>query len=158
MKPYLCVTFAYAVFGILWIFFSDRLVEALTDTIATFTFLQTMKGWSFVVLSSGLLLLVTKRACDGQLRTEREKLAVFHKTVDGSCHILLNYLNQMQLVTLEAERTAGFDREVLKLAHAASDHAAAELKRLGEIQTITAEHIDATIYEKIRGGRDPAGS
>ncbi|HTJ79518.1 MAG TPA: hypothetical protein VL357_11030 [Rariglobus sp.] len=154
MKPYLRVTLVYAVFGVLWIFLSDRLVGMLTDNLEGFTFLQTMKGWVFVILSSVLIFFITKRACDDQLRTEREKMAVFNKTVEGSCHILLNYLNQMQLVTIEAERIEGFDRKVLEIAHAASDEATAELIRLRDIQTVTAENIDAVVYEKIR--RPPA--
>ena len=120
MKPYLRVTLVYAVFGILWIFFSDRLAAMLADNIDGFTFLQTMKGWLFVGLSSLLLFFLTKQAFDAQRRTEREKLAVFDKTVEGSCHILLNYLNQMQLVSQEAEQCAEFDRNILKLANAAS--------------------------------------
>jgi hypothetical protein len=150
MKPYLRVSLAYAVFGVLWIYLSDRLVAAFADSLAGFTFLQTMKGWLFVVLSSLLLLAITKRAFDAHARTEREKLAVFRKTVDGSYHILLNYLNQMQLVTIEAEQCAGFDRSVLKLATDASDKATAELMKLRDIQTITAENIGAVVYEKVR--------
>ena len=151
MKPYLRVTLVYAVFGVLWIFLSDRLVGMLADNLDGFTFLQTMKGWLFVVLSSLLIFFITKRAFHEQLRTEREKMAVFNKTVEGSCHILLNYLNQMQLVTQEAERVAGFDGGVLKLATEASDEATAELMKLRDIPTITAEHIESVVYEKTRG-------
>lgn len=150
MKPYLRVTLIYAVFGVLWIFFSDQLVHILADTVAGLTHLQTVKGWVFIGLSSLLVFTITRQACLAQARTDAEKLAVFNKTVEGSYHILLNYLNQMQLVTMEAERCGGFDREVLKLGQSASDEATAELGKLGEIRTITAEKIDAVIYEKLR--------
>ena len=150
MKPYLRVTLVYAVFGVLWIFLSDRLAGILADGLDGFTFLQTMKGWVFVGLSSLLILVLTKQACDAQQRTEKEKLAVFDKTVEGSCHILLNYLNQMQLVTQEAEQCAGFDKNILKLASTASEEATAELKKLTEIRTVSAAHIEAVVYEKTR--------
>lgn len=150
MKPYLRVTLGYAIFGTLWVFFSDRLVDRLLDDQDAITFLQTLKGWLFVALSSLVVLLITKRAFEAHARTEREKLAVFQKTVEGSYHILLNYLNQMQLMTLEAERCAKFDREVLRLSNEAAGEAEGELKKLGAIKTITAEHINSVIYEKIR--------
>lgn len=156
MKPYLRVTFVYAVFGILWIFFSDRLVGMLTDNMEGLTFLQTMKGWLFIGLSSLLLLVLSKQAYDAQRRVEAEKLVVFNKTVEGSCHILLNYLNQMQLVTIEAEHCAAYDKSILRLANEATAQATEELKKLGELRIITAEHIDAVIYEKTRRRAGPA--
>lgn len=150
MKPYFRVALTYAVFGILWIFCSDQLVEMFAHSRASLTFLQTFKGWLFVVLSALLILTITRRAFEEHMRREREKIAVFNKTVEGAYHILLNYLNQMQLVTIEAEQCAGFDQSVLKLANAASAEATAELMKLRDIQTITAEHIDLVIYEKLR--------
>lgn len=155
MKPYLRVTLVYAVFGALWIFCSDRLVEALAGDLAGLAYFQTVKGWLFVALSSLLVLTITKRACEDHLRVEAEKHAIFRKTVEGSYHILLNYLNQMQLVTMEAERCAGFDASVRKDAEAATKEATAELLKLRDVQTITAEHIDAVIYEKLRTKKPP---
>ncbi len=150
MKPYLRVSLAYAVFGVFWIFFSDKLVEALASDLTRLTYFQTMKGWMFVALSTLLVLTITRRAFQEHLRTEKEKLAVFQKTVGGSYHILLNYLNQMQLVTIEAEQCPGFDQNVLKLATTASDEATAALAKLGGIQTVTPENIEAVLYEKLR--------
>jgi hypothetical protein len=152
MKPYVRVTLVYALFGVLWIFCSDRLVELLARNLDGLTRLQTLKGWLFVALSSLLILTLTRRAFHAHLRIEQEKLAVYRKTVEGSYHILLNYLNQMQLVTLEAEQCQGFDPTVLKLAQKASDEATAELMKLRNVQTITAEHIDSVIYENLRKG------
>ncbi len=150
MKPYLRVTLVYALFGVLWIFLSDRMVVILGGNLEGVTFLQTMKGWIFVGLSSLMLFVLTRQAFEAQRRAEREKLEVFEKTVEGSCHILLNYLNQMQLVMMEAEQCAAFDRKILKLANAASDEATEELKKLTNIRTITADHIDSVVYEKLR--------
>lgn len=160
MKPYLKVTLAYAVFGAAWIFFSDRLVELISENMAGATYFQTVKGWLFVALSSLLVLAITRRSFEAQARGEVEKLAVFNKTVEGAYHILLNYLNQMQLVALEAERCDGFDRDVLRVANEASDEAAGELKKLGEVRSVTAEQIDSVIYRSLRktgSGAEHAG-
>ncbi|CAM2892862.1 hypothetical protein [Rariglobus hedericola] len=157
MKPYLRVTLVYAVFGILWIFLSDQLVALLANNLHGFTLLQTMKGWLFVALSSLLVFVISRAAFKEHIRTEREKQAVFQKTVEGSYHILLNYLNQMQLVTMEAEQCEKFSPEILHMARAASGEAEAGLKKLGGVHTITADHIDAVIYENIRK-RDGAAS
>lgn len=150
MKPYHRVAVGYAVFGIFWIVLSDLLAGTLADNIAGLTHLQTLKGGLFVVLSSLWVLVITRRAFTRHARTEAEKHAVFNKTVEGSYHILLNYLNQMQIVTMEAEQCENFDSEVLRMAAEAAGEAERELKKLGAIQTVTAEHIDAVIYDKIR--------
>lgn len=150
MKPYLRVTLAYAVFGILWILLSDHLVGLLAIDREEMLYMQRLKGWVFVALSALLILTIGRRAFEKHQRTHEEKQAVFNKTVEGSYHILLNYLNQMQLVTLEAEQCPTFDREVLKLAHTISDEATAELNKLRDIKNITTEQIDAVVYEKLR--------
>lgn len=150
MKPYLRVTLAYAAFGIAWIVFSDRLVEQIAVSKEQAARVQTYKGALFVTLSSLLILWIARRAFEEQRRVEQEKLAVFNKTVEGSYHILLNYLNQMQLVTMEAEQCAGFDIKVLEAARTASDEATTELMKLREVQTVTAADIDAVIYHKLR--------
>lgn len=155
MKPYLRVTLAYALFGILWVFLSDRVVGFFTSDARELAYLQMMKGWLFVALSTLLIFTMARRAFEKHCRTEQEKLAVFHKTVEGSYHILLNYLNQMQLVTLEAEQCEQFDRAILGLATEASGEATASVLKLREIQTITADHIDAVVYEKTRRRSGP---
>jgi len=150
MKPYLRVTLAYTVFGVLWIFLSDHLLGWLTQDLEEMAYWQTLKGSLFVALSALLIFTIGRRAFEAHRRTQQEKLAVFQKTVEGSYHILLNYLNQMQLVTLEAEQCEPFNLDVLKLASKASSEATAELMKLRDVQVVTVEHIDAVVYEKLR--------
>ncbi|HKJ59866.1 MAG TPA: ATP-binding protein [Halobacteriales archaeon] len=45
----------YAIFGILWIVFSDRIVASLVTNTGQLTFIQTIKGAAFVVASSLIL-------------------------------------------------------------------------------------------------------
>lgn len=63
----------YAVFGMLWILSTDRLVVALVDNPGRVTTLQTIKGWLFVALSA---LLVYALVLTGQrdLRRTNERL------------------------------------------------------------------------------------
>lgn len=150
MKSYLRVTFTYMVFGVLWILASDRLVELVAGDLQDLAYFQTLKGITFVLLSALLICILTRRALHKLKEQHEEKDAVFRKTVEGSHHILLNYLNNMQLVTMEAEECPGFKRETLKLAHEASAKAEVELKRLDAVTTITAEQIDSTIYHDLR--------
>jgi PAS domain-containing protein len=51
----------YALLGALWILFSDQLVEALGWGIPTFTRLQTLKGWIFVIVTASFLYLFVRR-------------------------------------------------------------------------------------------------
>ncbi|MET0263558.1 MAG: hypothetical protein ABW223_11710 [Rariglobus sp.] len=150
MKPYLRVTLAYAVFGLLWILLSDHVVGLLTSSREEMAYMQRMKGWMFVALSTLLILTISKRAFEDHARTHKEKQAVFNKTMEGSYHILLNYLNQMQLVTMEAEQCAGFDRKILQLSRTISHEATTELNKLRDIKTVTTEQIEAVVYEKLR--------
>jgi hypothetical protein len=150
MKPYLTVTLGYLVFGVTWILASDHLAGAVAGSLQDLSYFQTLKGLTYVCLSALLIGWLTYGACRRQLDQQREKEAVFHKVIEGSHHILLNYLNQMQLVSLEAEKCPGFDSQILKLARDASAHAKAELQQLVEIETVTADHIDSVVYREIR--------
>lgn len=150
MPSYLRVTLAYLVFGVLWILASDRLVELVAGDLQDLGYFQTLKGITFVLLSALLICTLTRQALRKLKEQQAEKDAVFRKTLEGSHHILLNYLNNMQLVTMEAEECPGFSRETLKIAREASQKAEIELKRLDTITTITPEQIDSTIYHDLR--------
>lgn len=55
IKVPLKVATIYAIFSLLWILFSDRVLESLVYDIATITYLQTVKGWFFILITSGLI-------------------------------------------------------------------------------------------------------
>jgi signal transduction histidine kinase len=63
----------YAVFGMLWILSTDRLVVAVADDPGRVTFLQTIKGWLFVALSA-LLVYALVLAGQRDLRRTNERL------------------------------------------------------------------------------------
>jgi hypothetical protein len=147
MKPYWRLTLTYLAFGLAWIFFSDRAGEFLAGgNVQALTLLQTIKGWLFVILSATLIYCLNRQAFLDLETEQRERFAMFRKTIEGSHHILLNYLNQMQLVTMEAEKCKDFAPGTLRLAQEVSDEASAALVRLGEAEILTSEHIDAVLY------------
>ncbi len=52
----------YALFGLLWILFSDQFLLFFTSNPALQTKLQTLKGWLFVIVTAGLLFALVRRA------------------------------------------------------------------------------------------------
>ena len=146
MKPYWKVTLWYMGFSFVWIFLSDKAIALLTKDIQDLTFFQTMKGGFFVLISGWLIFCLTKRAFNDSLASDREKHSIFKKTVAGVYHILLNYLNQMQLVTMEAEKSKDFDRQILLLSKDISYTALKELRKLDDIESLTSDNIDSVVY------------
>ncbi|MFV9507241.1 MAG: PAS domain-containing sensor histidine kinase [Oscillochloridaceae bacterium umkhey_bin13] len=55
------VPLLYALFGGLWILFSDALLAAMVQDSAVLTTIQTGKGWAFVVISAALIGLLLRR-------------------------------------------------------------------------------------------------
>lgn len=55
------VVLVYAVFGSLWILFSDQAIALLTDIPQQVTHFQTLKGWAFIAVTSMLLYIVIER-------------------------------------------------------------------------------------------------
>ncbi len=85
------ITFIYALMSSLWILFSDRLLALVTENPARLTQLQTVKGWAFVLLTSGLLYGLVYRGVRSlqasyrflQVITEGTSDAIFIKDLEG---------------------------------------------------------------------------
>jgi PAS domain S-box-containing protein len=56
----------YAIFGGLWILFSDLIVALLVKTPEELTRAQTYKGWGFVVVSALLIFVLVRRETEGR--------------------------------------------------------------------------------------------
>lgn len=77
----------YFVFGLVWIFASDRVMESLATGEVTLTDLQTYKGWAYVSVTAALLygLTVTLVARVGSARDRlRETRENFRRLVESS--------------------------------------------------------------------------
>lgn len=154
MKTHCKITIIYLVLGFIWILLTDYLVAVFTDDPAILTLLQSQKGLIFVCLSGIVLFFVGRREILLGEREERRRFEVFQSTVGGAHHILGNYLNQMNMVTLEAEQCNGFDREVLSTAKDITDDAKRELFHLAELRSIDPLEINERVY---RWGHKPRG-
>lgn len=68
-RPYGAATIAglYAIFGTLWILFSDRFVEAMAESPEQLSRLQTLKGWGYVVVTAFLIFIMI-RIYEGLIR------------------------------------------------------------------------------------------
>lgn len=151
MKAYLRISLIYFFIGCLWILLSDHVVEALArgDT-KLLSFLQTIKGWFFVLISTLVIFLLTRQAWQKHVQATKEKREVFKRTVAGAFHILLNYLNKMQLLTLEAERSQDFDKELLASAIRNSQEATRELRDLEHLDFQCPSDIEDYVYRQLR--------
>lgn len=146
MKAHVAIPIAYSLFGVTWIMATDVIVEAIAPSVSALTLYQTAKGWFYVVMSSLLLYWLMRLNLQRRREQQAEREALYRKTVEGAHHILRNYLNQMQLVTLEAERCADFDAETLKIAHEASENATAALVQLEQLHRPTTESLHDVLY------------
>ena len=55
------IVLIYAVFSALYIFFSDRLLMAVTDNVHLITRIQMIKGWIFILVTSLIIFFLLKR-------------------------------------------------------------------------------------------------
>ena len=55
------ITFAYLIFGILWILISDTLTNILSHTIENIQTVQLIKGWFFIFFSASILYFISKK-------------------------------------------------------------------------------------------------
>lgn len=122
---------AYLLFGICWILFSDLLLAAIADEPGHIVVGQIIKGCFFVATSAVVIFLIARRAAKKLREKEEARERELKALLSEVHHIVLNYLNQMQLVTLEAETCKNFNPETLRLAKEISKETAEELKKLG---------------------------
>ena len=71
---YLKITFVYFLFGILWIYFSDAVINLFINDLNTLQFLQTIKGWLFISFSTILLYFFSKQQFL-KIQEEKDQLA-----------------------------------------------------------------------------------
>lgn len=146
LKPHTKVALAYLGFGLLWIFLSDRLLLLMVNDREKLSELQTYKGWAFVVLSSLLVYTISRLAHHQEVKREKEKTDLFRYTVRAAQHIVLNFLNQIQLLKITAESSSDFDQETLDVCEQVTRESKDKLMVLGRIEQISKDEIDRIVY------------
>jgi PAS domain-containing protein len=66
------IVLLYALFGMLWITASDRLLELLVADPHRITVIQTYKGWGFVFASAVVIYFAARRELQARERAERK--------------------------------------------------------------------------------------
>jgi PAS domain S-box-containing protein len=94
------ITLLYIVSGVLWIAFSDRLVETLIDDIELMSRIQTYKGWVYVLVT-GLLLYMLIRLYSSRLRKTGEELSRselrYRNLVDHSGYAIVLFTRNLKI-------------------------------------------------------------
>jgi len=146
MKPYHKITLIYFSAGVLWIFLSDRVLDALVLSTTILTTLQTYKGWLFIIFTSVLLYFLVRKDYKALEQREKEKVEIFLATMSAVHHILNNFLNRMLFFRQAAEEDNKFSQDVLDNYSKVIFEASEQIKKLGDIDKVTREEIEKTAY------------
>jgi len=76
---------------------------------------------------------------------EKEKTDIYMAMLRSSNHILNNFLNQMQIMKIEAEQCQGFNEDILAVYDIIAGEASELIRDLEKIPSITKEDILATV-------------
>ena len=76
---------------------------------------------------------------------EKEKTDIYLAMLRSSNHILNNFLNQMQIMKIEAEQCQGFNEDILAVYDIIAGEASELIRDLEKIPSITKEDILATV-------------
>jgi len=144
MKPYNKITIIYFILGSLWVFFSDRVITFLAADPNMLTYLQTVKGWFFILFTSGLLYVLIRNSYNKIIEREKENETIFRTTMDAVQHILNNFLYKMMFYKVTAVENNNDD--VVNQYTKVIDETTKQILRLGEIPNISAEEIEKSAY------------
>lgn len=93
------------------------------------------------VLIIGVSLLLNLFLTNRKKRVEIEKYKIYRSMLNSLHHILNNFLNQAQIVRLEAENSSDFDKEVIELYDQIIDEAKELTQSLEDVHKISEETI-----------------
>lgn len=82
---------------------------------------------------------------------EAEKAKIYGAMLRSTHHVLNNFLNNMLLFKLTAERTPEFPKEVLQLFDQVITDAEAQIVSLGSIERINVKNIQESVAPKAKG-------
>lgn len=104
------VALGYALFGVLWVLFSDRIVAVYAgDDLARLNWLQTYKGWFFVFITAVFIYLMAYRAL-AALLASRARLQLAMQAA-GQGFFDIDLVSGVIRVSAEYPRMLGFDPE-----------------------------------------------
>jgi|WetSurMetagenome_2_1015567.scaffolds.fasta_scaffold17386_3 hypothetical protein len=146
MPPPLKITLMYAFFGMMWILFSDNILNFLVKDRETLSLIQTFKGSLYVLITTLLLYFFINRDYQKLIIKEQEKIDIFRATIQAVHHILNNFLNSMILFRFEAENCEAFDKQILEIYDNVIDSAQIQLQHLSSVHELTEEQIKKSVF------------
>lgn len=149
MKSHFKITLIYFAVGVLWIFFSDRVLLVFASNSKYLTVLQTYKGWFFIIVTSMLLFFLIKRANNKIALRELEKQNLFATTMRAVHHILNNFLNKMMYFKEYARDSHALDEKTIDLFNDVILETSNNLKQLSEIKDVTDDKIENAVFNPI---------
>jgi len=99
--------------------------------------IQTAKAWTYVVVTALLLYSLIKRNYRSIEKKEAEKQKIFDTTIKAVYQIYNNFLNGMQSLKNEAEKSKDINTDLLNLTDRAIKEAQTRVKDLSAVTDIT---------------------
>ena len=146
MKPYKKITLLYFFIGAAWIFFSDKFFSSLFPSAFYIEYVQTYKGWFFILTTALMLYFLMRRMYYRIQEREEEKRKVFLATMSAVHHILNNFLHKMMYLKYLRAENDQLSEEAQKQYDDVIMETSKQIKTLGEISNISPEEIEKTVY------------
>lgn len=137
------------------------IVIALTFYLLTITFdleafenfIEIMKGFEDIELDEIIIpiiilfvfIFINVSASNKNKKIEIEKIKIYKAMMSSTHHIMNNFLNQIQLIKMEAESTPHFDKEILELYNKTVSEATTQINSLSSITNIDEETIRRSV-------------
>ncbi|MEG3638746.1 hypothetical protein [Magnetococcus sp. PR-3] len=145
LPVYYRITLYYALFGVLWIFVSDRVLEMLVSDPQFMGLVQTFKGWIYVVLTSFMLFILIRMDAMAIEKKEQEKAQLYQATLGAVHHILHNFLNKMTLYRMRVEEQQEVDPKIQALYDRVISETKSEIHELHMVEDLTAEKVRESV-------------
>jgi response regulator RpfG family c-di-GMP phosphodiesterase len=117
-SPQLRITAIYVVVGGLWIYFSDRLIQAIFDSPEAITAAQNVKGWLFVAVTAGMLYVLVQEHFRSLKNKHRELIESYDQTITGWMEVMdvrhrktRDHTDRVTRMTVAFAREAGITDE-----------------------------------------------
>lgn len=123
------------------------LFEMVTSSLRSMERLE-VDEFIFPVLVVSLFAYLDQRRRIKAKKIEYEKIVIYKAMLSSTYHILNNFLNQIQLFKLTAQKTPGFNPRVLTLYDEIVESANTQLEALGNITEIDAGAIHESVAPK----------
>jgi hypothetical protein len=144
MRPQVKIPLLYFVFGVTWILLSDQVAGAITGSPEELARIQTLKGWTFIAVTTVLLYVGVTRHVQREAAAQAETVAVFHRTLRSVQHIMNDTLNRMLRFKMLANDSGALDEELKREFEGVIVDASNRITQLSEMPDADAQRLTET--------------